>query len=109
MVYVIGAVKEPTGIVLDNPHLTVLQAIAIAHGTNPTASLKSAKLIRKAHSAPEEVPVPLDTILSAKSPDFELQADDVLFVPTSKAKTVASRSIDAILQTAVGVAIYGRY
>jgi len=110
MVYVIGAVREPTGIVLDNPHLTVLQAIAIAHGTNPTASLKSAKLIRKANSsAPHEVPVPLDTILSAKTPDLELEADDVLFVPNSKAKTVASKSIDAILQTAVGVAIYGRY
>jgi len=110
MVYVIGAVKEPTGIVLDNPHLTVLQAIAIAHGTNPTASLKSAKLIRRASSSePQEVPIPLDTILAAKTPDLELRADDVLFVPNSTAKTVASRSIEAILQTATGIAIYGRY
>ena len=109
MVYVIGAVKEPTGIVLDNPHLTVLQAIAIAHGTNPTASLKSAKLIRKASTTPQEVPIPLDTILSAKTPDLELQPDDIVFVPNSAAKTIASRSIEAILQTATGIAIYGRY
>jgi polysaccharide export outer membrane protein len=109
MVYVIGAVKEPTGIILDNPHLTVLQAIAMAHGTNPTASLKSAKLIRKASSTPQEVPIPLDTILAAKTPDLELQPDDIVFVPNSAAKTVAGRSIEAILQTATGIAIYGRY
>jgi polysaccharide export outer membrane protein len=109
MVYVIGAVKEPTGIILDNPHFTVLQAIAMAHGTNPTASLKSTKLIRKASTSPEEVPIPLDTILSAKSPDLELQPDDIVFVPNSTAKTVASRSLEAIVQTATGIAIYGRY
>jgi polysaccharide export outer membrane protein len=109
VVYVIGAVKEPTGIVLDNPHLTVLQAIAVAHGTNPTASLKSTKLIRKASTSPEEIPIPLDTILSAKSPDLELQADDIVFVPNSTAKSVASRSLEAIVQTATGIAIYGRW
>jgi polysaccharide biosynthesis/export protein len=109
MVYVIGAVKEPTGIILDNPHLTVLQAIAMAHGTNPTASLKSTKLIRKASTSPQELPIPLDTILSAKSPDLELQPDDIVFVPNSAAKTVASRSLEAIVQTATGIAVYGRY
>jgi polysaccharide export outer membrane protein len=110
MVYVIGAVKEPTGIILDNPHFTVLQAIAMAHGTNPTASLKSTKLIRKASTnSPQELPIPLDTILSAKSPDLELQSDDIVFVPNSAAKTVASRSLEAIVQTATGIAIYGRY
>ena len=109
MVYVIGAAKEPTGIILDNPHLTVLQAIAMAHGTNPTASLKSTKLIRKASTSPQEVPIPLDTILSAKSPDLELQSDDIVFVPNSTAKTVATRSLEAIVQTATGLAIYGRY
>jgi polysaccharide biosynthesis/export protein len=108
-VYVIGAVKEPTGIILDNPHLTVLQAIAMAHGTNPTASLKSTKLIRKASTSPQELPIPLDTILSARSPDLELQPDDIVFVPNSAAKTVASRSLEAIVQTATGIAIYGRY
>ena len=109
MVYVVGDVKEPTGIVMDNPHLTVLQAIAMAHGTNSTASLKSARLIRKAHSNPQDVPIPLDAILAAKRPDLELQPDDIVFVPTSTAKTVSRRSLEAILQAATGIAIYGRY
>jgi polysaccharide biosynthesis/export protein len=109
MVYVIGAVKEPTGIILENPHLTVLQAIAMAHGTNPTASLKSTKLIRKASTSPQELPIPLDTILSAKSPDLELKPDDIVFVPNSAAKSAAGRSLEAILQAATGIAVYGRY
>jgi polysaccharide biosynthesis/export protein len=109
MVYVVGDVKEPTAIILDNPHLTVVQAIAIAHGTNPTASLKSAKLIHKSSTTREEVAIPLDKILSAKSPDLELHSDDIIFVPNSVAKTVTRRGLDAAVQTAIGVAIYGRY
>jgi polysaccharide export outer membrane protein len=110
MVYVVGDVKEPTGIILDNPRLTVLQAIAMAHGTNPTASLKSATLIHKATSStPQQVPIPLDTILAAKSPDLELQPDDIVFVPNSLAKTIKRRSFEALVQTATGIAIWGRY
>ena len=109
MVYVVGDVKEPTGIIMDNPHLTVLQAIAMAHGTNSTASLKSAKLIRKATTDPQEIPIPLDSILAAKSPDLELKPDDIVFVPNSLAKSATRRGLEAILETATGIAVYGRY
>ncbi len=109
MVYVVGDVKEPTGIIMDNPHLTVLQAIAMAHGTNSTASLKSAKLIRKATTAPQEIPIPLDSILAAKSADLELQPDDIVFVPNSLAKSATRRGLEAVLETATGIAVYGRY
>src|SRR5690349_3647861 len=68
MVYVVGDVKDPTGIILDNAHLTVLQALAMAHGANPTAKLGSAKLIRNTASGTKEIAVPLDKILSTKSP-----------------------------------------
>ena len=110
IVYVVGDVKEPTGIVMENSHLTVLQAIAMAHGTNHTASLGSAKLIRKASSAvPQEIPIPLNPILSAKAPDLPLQPDDIIFVPTSTAKSVGRRGLEAILQAATGVVIYRPY
>jgi polysaccharide export outer membrane protein len=109
MVYVVGDVKEPTGIVMENPHLTVLQAIAMAHGTNPTASLKSVKLIRKGNSDPQEIAIPLNMILAAKEPDLLLQPDDIVFVPNSTAKTATRRGLEAMLQAATGVAIYGRY
>jgi polysaccharide export outer membrane protein len=110
MVYVVGEVKEPTGIILDSPHFTVLQAIAMAHGTTRTASLKSVKVLRgEAHGDPQEIPVPLDMILAAKAPDRLLQADDVVFVPNSTAKSVTYRTLEAMVQAATGVVIYRAY
>ncbi len=108
MVYVIGDVRQPTGIVLDNPELTVLQAIAIAQGTNSTASLNNARVLRKNSKGVEQIPVPLKQIMSAQATDIMLKPEDVLFVPTSATKSAARRSIEAILQTATGVAIYRR-
>jgi polysaccharide export outer membrane protein len=108
IVYVIGDLKEPTGIVMEKSQLTVLQAVAMAHGTNSTAALGSAKLIRKASIDPQEIPIPLDKILAAKSSDLVLQPDDILFVPTNTAKVVARRGLEAILQAATGIAIYRR-
>jgi polysaccharide export outer membrane protein len=109
IVYVVGDVKEPTGIIMDNPRFTVLQAIAMAHGTNSTASMGSTKLIRTVDGVPKEIPIPLNKILSAQSTDLALQADDIVFVPNSKVKTVTHKGLEAALQAATGVAIYGRY
>ncbi len=108
MVYVVGDVRQPTGIVLENPNLTVLQAIAIAQGTNNTAALNGAKVLRKSANGVEQIPVPLKEILSAKKADISLKPEDVLFVPSSAAKGAARRSIEAVLQAATGVAIYRR-
>jgi polysaccharide biosynthesis/export protein len=109
MVYVVGDVKDPTGIILDNAHLTVLQALAMAHGANPTAKLGSAKLIRNTASGTKEIAVPLDKILSTKSPDVALVANDILFVPNSAAKSATRRGLEAMVQTVSGIAIYARH
>jgi polysaccharide export outer membrane protein len=106
MVYVVGDVKDPTGIIMENSHMTVLQAIALAHGANPTAKLGAAKLIRNSPTGTKEIPIPLDKILSTKSPDLQLYADDVLFVPNSAAKSATRRGLEAMVQAATGVAIY---
>lgn len=108
VVYVVGDVKQPTAVVLENPELTVLQAIAVAQGTNSTASLDKSKLIRKNTAGMQEIKVPLKRILAGKQSDIRMQPDDVLFVPQSTGKKVATRSLDAVLQTATGIAIWGR-
>jgi polysaccharide export outer membrane protein len=107
IVYVVGDVKQPTAVVLENPDLTVLQAIAAAQGVNSTASLDKSKLIRKSTSGMQEISVPLKRILAGKQSDIHMQPDDVLFVPQSMGKKVAARSIEAVLQTATGIAIWG--
>ena len=109
IVYVVGDVRKPSGIVMQNSQLTALQAVAMAEGTNPTAALNRSKLIRKTPEGLKEVPLPLKKILAAKSPDVNLQPNDILFVPNSAAKSAARRSVEAIVQTATGLAIYRPY
>lgn len=106
IVYVLGDVAKPGGFLIENSdRLTVLQAIALAQGTNRTASLNHAKLIRKTGTNREEFPVPLNKILSAGVPDQMLADGDILFVPTSGAKS-ALRDVESILPAAAGAAIY---
>jgi polysaccharide biosynthesis/export protein len=108
VVYVVGDVHKPSGVIMDNgTEMTVLQAIAMAEGTNPTASLNKAKLIRTTPGGRQELPLALKDMLSAKAPDVHLQAEDIIFVPNSAAKSAGRRSLEAIIQAATGVAIYG--
>jgi len=109
IVYVVGDVHLPGGFVMENGHMTVLQALALAQGANPTASLNSAKVIRTIDGKQSQTPVELKLILGAKAGDVALAAGDILFVPSSIGKSAARRSLDSILQVATGVAIYGRY
>ena len=108
VVYVVGDVKKPSGVIMDSgTDMTVLQAIAMAEGTNPTAALNKAKLIRTTPTGRQELPLSLKDILASKAPDIRLQAEDIIFVPNSASKAAFRRTMDAIVQTATGVAIYG--
>ncbi len=53
------------------------------------------------------VPVPLKKILGTKVADVSQQAEDVLFVPNTLAKSAAVRILDTALRTVSGVIIYG--
>jgi polysaccharide export outer membrane protein len=109
IVYVVGDVRLPGGFIMENGEITVLQALALAQGANPTASLNKAKLIRTTDGKREETPIALKSVLGGKADDRKLKRGDILFVPASAGKSAARRSMDAIIQTATGVAIYGRY
>jgi len=109
VVYVVGDVARPGGYVMENNEsLRVLQAVALAQGFNRTASLDSAKLIRKTADGLKEIPVPLKKIMENKTEDIAMQGDDILFVPTSAAKGAFRRGMEAAIQAATGVALYRR-
>lgn len=109
LVYVVGDVFQPGGFVMENnENVSVLQAVALAHGPNHTAALSRAKIIRKGSNGLTEIPIPLDKILSAKSPDLPLKAEDIVFVPNSAAKSATRRGLESIVQVATGLAIYRR-
>ena len=88
--------------------MTVLQAIAMAEGVLPDANLNKSKLIRRTpNGPPQEIPLPLKDMFASKAPDVRLQAEDIIFVPNSAAKGATRRTMEAIIQTATGMAVYG--
>jgi polysaccharide biosynthesis/export protein len=105
IIYVVGDVGHPTGLLVDNGSLTVLQAIALAGGTNRTAKMGAARIIRKGPTGMTETKVPLKRMLEAKAPDITLQADDILFVPLSGARVAASQGLQAAVSATTGIAI----
>ena len=83
VVFVVGEVSRPSGLMMgDGGKLSVLQAIALAGGTTPTARLSGARIIRKGPTGLSEVPVPLKNLMKAKAEDIQLEANDILFVPS---------------------------
>ena len=106
IIYVVGEVARPSGFLMDNDgRLSVLQAIALAAGTTSNAKLSAARIIRKGPTGISEVPVPLKKLLQAKATDIPLEAEDILFVPSSSRRIVSGRTAEAAAQLATGVAL----
>lgn len=106
--YVVGDVQKPTGIVMSNPNLTVLQALALAQGTNPNAALDRARIVRKTDDGQTEIPLHLKKMLSAQAPDVKVQPDDVIFIPNNAMKAGFKYGLQAAVATVTGVIIYHR-
>jgi len=106
IIYVVGDVGRPSGLLVDNGSLTVLQALALAGGTNKTAKLGSARIIHKSPTGMVESKLEIKKMLEAKAPDVTLQADDILFIPVSGAKILAGRTFEAAMSLATAASIY---
>lgn len=108
IVYVMGAVGKPGEIVLeDHDTITVLQALAMAEGTSRVASKKSAEIIRtKEDGTREQIPLNIGKLLKSKAPDVQMAANDILYIPGSRSKESAQRTIDTAIGTLSGLIIY---
>jgi polysaccharide export outer membrane protein len=106
IIYVVGDVARPGGFPMDHDgQLTILQAVALAQGTNDTAAKGSARLIRTTPQGRQELPINLKKILTAKATDLAMQDNDILFVPSSVAKNTW-KGIESALPAAAGASIY---
>src|SRR6267142_1188450 len=103
--YVVGDVGKPSAFVSDSENLTILKAIALAGGTNKTASLGGATILRRTPEGTQQIKVPHKKILSAKVKDMPMQSEDILFVPSSTRKVVAARSAEALTQMATALTL----
>jgi Periplasmic protein involved in polysaccharide export len=109
LVYVIGGVNKAGGFVLtEKENMSVLQALSLAQGLERTADSRHARVLRLESDRVERVEITVDLrkILDGTSKDVALQGGDILFVPDSTAKRVGMRTMEAIVQAAVGVAIW---
>jgi polysaccharide export outer membrane protein len=87
LTYAVGAFRAQGAYPLKNHSpTTVLQLVAEANGVGYEGSLDSSVIVRKTPQGLTEVPVHLGQILKHRTNDIALQADDILYVPTSKAK-----------------------
>lgn len=87
--------------------LNVTQALALAYGTTMPAAVGSMRLIRKKDDGQvEEFPIPYRDIVKGKVAPLRLQAEDVIYVPISKAKVILG---SGLVNTGVAAAvIYNR-
>jgi polysaccharide biosynthesis/export protein len=110
VVFVVGSVGKPGAFAVQDSksQMTVLQAVAMAEGPTPTASLGKTIIIRQSSSTSErqEIPIDLKKVLRGKDKDQVLEANDILFVPQSGLKAGARRMGDLGAQAAVNMAGY---
>jgi len=111
VVYVVGAVNKPGGFVLldQSSGMSALQALSMAEGFNSIASTHHSIIIRRTTDGPNRLTIPVDLgeLLTGKGPDVKLEANDILYVPNSKAKQTLKVAGDVAMAAVNGIAVYG--
>jgi polysaccharide export outer membrane protein len=111
IVYAVGSVAKPGGYAIgEDGILSALQMVSLAGGLERTAASDKAKILRLVPGSPasrKEIDINIKQLMAGKTPDVPLQANDILFVPNSGAKTAGFRTIEAMVTAATGIAIYG--
>lgn len=107
VIYVMGDVIRPGGIAMtsNTSTLSLLQALTLAGSMTHTARVNEVYLIRKKPGGYEDIIVPVSKIEHGKMPDFELRADDIVYVPFSYIRNVAI-SAGAIAASVTSATIY---
>jgi polysaccharide export outer membrane protein len=96
-VHVVGAVVQPRSVRMAGP-LTLVQAIALAGGSEPQAYLKNVAILRGSLAHPRIAVVEVDKVLLGRAPDVRLEAGDIVYVPYSPNRVLV-RYVNLILDT----------
>lgn len=107
IVYALGDFARPGGYTMsnNNSQITALQMLALAGGTPPTAVPSAARLIRRSGDGYTETKIQLSDMQKGKIHDIQLQPDDIIYVPFSYLKNLATNA-SGIVAAAGGAAIY---
>lgn len=111
MVYVMGAgIAQPGGYVLSSrgEEITVLKAVALAHGLNGFAKADDSVIMRNnpATGQRETIHVQIKKIEDRKVNDVAMKPNDILYIPNSAGKRALARGAEAAIGIGTGAAIY---
>jgi polysaccharide biosynthesis/export protein len=111
IVYVEGAgVSQPGGYVLQShgEQITVLKAVALAHGLTVFAKADDAVIFRMNPNTGKRdvVPVHIKQIAKDKMEDVAMKSNDILYVPDNLGKKVLARGAEAAVSVGTSVAIF---
>jgi len=107
VIYVLGAVYRPGGYVMqENGSLNVAQAVSLAQGTLMQAKIGSMRVIRREPDGTlKDIPIKYKKVMDGKYPPLELQAQDIVYVPVSKIKSIFTAGANIVGETS-SAAIY---
>jgi polysaccharide export outer membrane protein len=111
IVYVLGfGVSQPGGYVVQSrgEQVTVLKALALAHGLTTFAKADSAVILRTnpATGNRDQVPVHIKAIENHKEEDVPMKSNDILYIPDSRGLKVLAKTGEAAIGIGSGLAIY---
>lgn len=108
IVYVIGEVNRPGAFVMESTTTaSLLQMLALASGPTSAASLSHARVLRRTTKGGlESKDIDLKKIMQAKASDVEVQAEDIVFIPSSRSKAALERGSGSILSMLTSLAVY---
>lgn len=109
IVYVLGDVNRPGGYVMSNneSQLTLLQGLALAGGLSRSARQSHAHLLRKEPGGGfKDTELSVGDIQKGKDADFALLPGDVLYIPFSFARNLATTGAGTIAGSVAGASIY---
>ena len=111
IVYVTGGgVSQQGGYVIQShgEQITVLKAVALAHGLGGYAKPDDAVIYRLNPNTGkrEAIPVHIKEIEQNKSQDVAMKSNDILYVPDSLARKILVKGAEAAVQIGTGVLIY---
>jgi len=98
-IFVVGEVNQPGAYVPSgDERLTVLRAVAMAHGAKPTAAQGRAYILRpRPDGEPIQIPVNVSDVAKGKAPDPALAPNDVLYLPKHTQRAFALGLVDALV------------
>jgi polysaccharide biosynthesis/export protein len=114
IVYVLGfGIAQPGGYVLQGhgEQVTVLKAVAIAHGLTPFAKANSSVIMRTnpATGKRDAISVHLKDIEKHHADDVALANNDILYIPDSLGRKALAKGTESAIGVATGVAVYRAY